>query len=294
MATRVENIILRARDTLADPNKNRYSDARLLRLVSEGQQDIVKQSKILRSSFTLLASADKAVYDLPTDVWQLTRASYKGIELPFRTYDEFDYSNNNYKSTNTYSRAPDFSSYYPDNYSWTETKGPKPEALVYDRVNMHQVRVYPIPNENISDNTYYFTSDLGVVTDINGAIFNSLFGVITNITATDYSVYFDTFYGVLTNVQEAVAPIVIHYFKTVGELETVNSNLLTPPMFDVALKHFVVSQALRDDIDIQNRQMGAEAFTLYNRELELAKSTSAINNVTNRERTISYSGPFQN
>lgn len=290
MPSRIQNIILRARDTLADPNASRFSDSRLLRLVSEGQQDLVKQAKLLRTTYTLLPVAAKAIYDLPTDVWEITRASFKGRNMDLRTYDDFDYgeANNNYSTNISTINSSDYS--YS---SWTDTTNAVPGALVYDRLNMHQVRLFPIPTVDISDNIYFFANDFGVITSIDNATFNSLFGVVTSITATDYTIYFDSFYGVLVDLQEAVAPIVINYFQTASEVETLTSNLVISPMFDVALKHFVVGHALRDDLDVQNRQMGSEALVFYERELNVAKKTAAINSTHNRERSIAYTGPFQ-
>ena len=40
---RIEEILVRVRDTLSDPNKERWSDERLLRLMDEAQKDVAKQ-----------------------------------------------------------------------------------------------------------------------------------------------------------------------------------------------------------------------------------------------------------
>jgi len=295
--TRIENIILRARDTLADPSAKRFSNERLLRLVSDGQQDIVKQSKILRSQFNLLPETNKAIYDLPTDVWQFTRASVKGIPVPFRTYDELDNfgSNANIMSDvyqlNSYGNEVDFGLHYSN---WQEKTGPKVTTLVYDRMNVHQIRLFPIPNEESADFNYVFSSVYGVITDIGGGTFNSQYGVVTNITIVGYEVTISGNFGVVTSLQEALYPISIWYFQLAPDIATVNDNLVVSPMFDVALKYYVVGHALRDDLDVQNRQMGSESLSFYERELVLAKSSSAINNTQNRERVVNYSTAFDN
>ena len=48
--SRIDDILLRARDTLADPDSRRYTNDRLLRLLSDAQKDIGTSSVIHRYS----------------------------------------------------------------------------------------------------------------------------------------------------------------------------------------------------------------------------------------------------
>lgn len=296
MPTRIENIILRARDTLADPQAKRFRTERLLRLVSDGQQDIVKQSKILRSQYVLLPELNKAIYNLPADIWQFTRATVNGIPVPFRTYDELDNFGSNanimsdvYKLEGQNSEI-DFGLHYSN---WQEKTGPKVTSLVYDRLNTHEIRLFPIPGENpASDYSYTVSSIYGVVTDIEGATFNSSYGVVADVFTDGVRALTQNNFGVLVSLVAGLYPITIWYYQLAPELESVTDDLVVSPMFDVALKYFVVGHALRDDIDLQNRQMGAESLAFYERELALAKETSQMNNTQNRERVTNYTTAF--
>lgn len=283
MATRIENIILRARDTLADPAKERYSDARLLRLVSEGQQDLVKQAKLLRSSYALLPEPGRAIYTLPDDVWLLTRASFQDAEIAFRSYDQLDAELSGVNKT------------------WTADTSERTLYIVHDRVNMQQLRLYPIPNNGIADNEYEFLGgdpgflggeELGVVTDVTDYSFDSVFGEMTTLYDPMYDSRYSSPFGVVTGLAEVNFPIVINYFALAPSLDSVSDDMIVPAMYDIAIKYYVVGHALRDDIDTQFRMMGAESLALYDRELSLAKSTSSLNSSSNIDRVIAYSGAF--
>jgi hypothetical protein len=86
MTTRLNQIILRARDTLGDPDGERWSTARLLRLASEGQQDIAKQTKILKAQLDVPVVQGQAEYTLPNDVWELTRVTFNDVKIPFVSF----------------------------------------------------------------------------------------------------------------------------------------------------------------------------------------------------------------
>ncbi len=290
MPTRIENILLRARDTLADPNAARYSNERLLRLLSEGQKDIVNQTKLLRNSYELLAIPDLAVYTLPEDVWIITRASYKGSKLSLVTFDKMD----DYLT----STLPN---YVENNNSWEDTVGVTPLALVYDRLNIQKLRIYPILSEDLLDNSYTFTGgnlsfyggfEFGVVTDITNYFFNSVFGIITDFKDPFVNSSFSSYFGVTTKLSEVDSAITVQYFAIAPEVTSVNDELIISPLLDTALKHYVVSQAYIDDVDTQSQQLAATAFKFYERELVLGKATGANNSTKNVDRSSEYKGPF--
>lgn len=290
MPTRIENIILRARDTLSDANADRYSDARLLRLLSEGQADIIKQTKLLRNSYELLAVPDLAVYTLPEDVWIVTRASYKGAKLPLVTFDKMD----DYLT----STLP---SCLENNNAWEDDVGITPIALVYDRLNAQQLRLYPILSTDLLSNTYTFSGgnlgfyggfEFGVVTDITNYTFTSVFGIVTDFIDPFISSSFTSYFGIVTKLSEVDSAITIQYYAIAPEVTSVNDTLIMSPMLDVALKHYIVSQAYIDDVDVQSQQLASTAFKFYERELALGKATAASNSTKNIDRASDYIGPF--
>ncbi len=290
MATRIESILLRVRDTLADPSASRYSDARLIRLLSEGQKDIITQTKLLRNSYELLAIPDLAVYNLPEDVWLITRASYKGAKLPLVTFDKMD----DYLT----STLPN---YVENNNAWEDDVGVTPLALVYDRLNVQQVRLYPILSEDLLSNTYTFSGgnlsfyggfEFGVVTAITNYTFNSVFGVVTDFIDPFVDSNFTSYFGVVTKLSEVDGSITIQYHAIAPEITSINDTLIISPLLDTALKHYIVSQAYIDDLDTQSQQLASTAFKFYERELIIGKATGANNSTKNIDRAADYVGPF--
>lgn len=185
MATRIENIITRARDTLADPGAQRWSDDRLVRLVNEAQEDIAKQSRLLKGQATLTMEVGKHTYDLPSDIWLLTRATFNFCPIKLYSYDNMDeYARKEILSDSNYTEWERHTGYQTDNVvreCWEDDEGSSIEALIYDRRNMQEIRVYPIPNEGITESTYTFQ---------NSGFLDTVFYVA------------DTPYGVLTDTEE--------------------------------------------------------------------------------------------
>jgi len=66
--TRIDNILTRARDTLADPFKERFSDERLLRLIDDAQKYLVLKAQSIRSKTTVPIIPGVSTYTLPDDV----------------------------------------------------------------------------------------------------------------------------------------------------------------------------------------------------------------------------------
>ena len=81
MATRIEEILLRVRDTLADPTGARWSTERLVRLLDEAQKDICRQAKILKGKTLLPIVPGTSVCDLPADVNIVDRILFNGQKL---------------------------------------------------------------------------------------------------------------------------------------------------------------------------------------------------------------------
>ncbi len=221
--SRISDILLRARDTLADPNGERWSDPRLLRLLSEGQEDIAKQTRLLKGELDIETLAGESVYDLPSDVWLITRASFDGCKLPLHTHHELDelvrtrainQEDVYYSRRGRGSSTSDFG--FAD-YCWELDTGVDVEALIYDRRNADSVKLYPIPIGDEAKLVTVVTSpgfdyDLlpvdGVATEIEGLCpeienFDTLFGVVTDIIVSTITETPSVF-GVVVNVTDSV------------------------------------------------------------------------------------------
>lgn len=312
VSTRIVSILTRARDTLADPNKARWSDERLLRLLDEAQQDIAKQSKLLKGTYNLSLSVGVSTYSLPEDLWLIIRATFEDYEIPLKSYDAMDEQAKKAVLSRVGSsgieRTRGYGTNLGDSYrrtNWEVTEGSSIEALIFDNRNMQEIRVYPIPDSSIAESEYTFENAgvvefagdelLGVATSIDEYTQDSVFGVITSLYEPAITTeIFDSVFGVVTGASESAVVVRIQYIRMPTVLTTLASVLEIPSMFDVALKHYIVGHALRDDLDVQYRDMASESFALYERELEIARSTnrsdgtrSAVNHKT------TYRGGFE-
>lgn len=289
MPTRIENIILRARDTLADPNAERYSDSRLLRLLSEGQQDLAVKARLLRRRFDVLPEVGVAEYELPSDAWLITRASFRGCKIRFATYDDMDNSIKYISDYNSYSTTGYGISVCDD---WQTYSALSPYAIIYDRLDQGIVRLYPIPNDDLFDNVFDFDQDLGTITAFDGAIVDTDFGGSSFLEEETFTSEYDSLFGEIVTITELPPAVTIQYFALAPEITSVNDEIQISTMFDKALKYYITGNALRDDLDTQSRQMGAEELALYQGELAVAKSSSAKNFNSSADRQTTYTGPF--
>lgn len=204
MPSRIQDIIIRARDTLGDASAQRWTNDRLLRLVSEAQRDIASHSRILKGFTTLNLAVGVHTYTLPEDVWLITRATFGEAKIPLYSHDDLDRI-----VSISRDRAETFNARYTssetidDNYykfKWQTDTGDEIEALIYDRREINKIRVYPIPNEDIADNIYTF-ANAGYLADIiyeantpygvwteaeNLDAFVDNFGVTTSASAVNY------------------------------------------------------------------------------------------------------------
>jgi hypothetical protein len=307
MATRAEKILLRARDTLADPDKERWTDDRLLRLVNEAQEDIAKQSRILKGRADVSMEIGVAEYPLPDDVWLITRATFDDCPIKFVSYDQMDeLARKAVVTDDRYNSGERYNNDYYDYQAvcWDTETGDTIDAIVYDRRDLSKLRVYPIPNESLSQNDYTFenagpptfTGDeyLGVVSAIDDYTFDSVFGVVTNL----YDPFIDkeTFqspFGVVTSINESKGVVRVWYIRMPTPLVTLADELDIPSMFDTTIKHYVVGHAFDDDMDTRFQEKSAKALGYYERDLAIAKKTDRQDGTRATQHNTSYRGPFE-
>lgn len=336
--TRIESILQKARYSLADPNKERYSDARLLDAVSEGQRDIARQTRLLKDELDIILDLAQPIYKLPSDLWLITRASFDNIIIPLVSYDRMD----------------------ARNAAWFTEFGNKVEALVYDKRNLQEIRIYPRPDKTHTVENYMFLADsplvldpngltaqqiqtihdliaqlgvfdtqnplplgtiysaaggiiaiepktanqnsvFGVTTSIDGVTAVPLFGVLTDLTQeTDYKswpgeVKFTSLFGVVTDVAITTGLLHINYIKDPEALSSVNDELLVSPIFDTALKYYVIGQAYSDDLDSQYQAKAGDAMAMYQRELQtVGYPTDEMDGTRATQYTPNYITPFGN
>lgn len=124
---RVSDILLRARDTLGDVKKERWSDERLIRLIDDGQKDICRRAKLLRTSTDMLVVDGIATYEMPEDFLLLDKVDINNRRTPLIGHTELD------------KRMSE----------WVTHRG-TPQFIVYDKQDRGKLRIYPIPDFNNS------------------------------------------------------------------------------------------------------------------------------------------------
>ena len=172
--SRISKILVRVRDSLSDPNGDRWSDDRLLRLLDDAQRDIAIKAKLIRKFRTIPLVQGQALYDLHSEVYALQRVTYGSEVLPLKTRDYMD-------------RHVDS--------DW-ETDTGSPEYIIYDKTNLGQIQVYPIPDSSLGGGAYEFTA--GLSREWNGADFSSHYGVVADSGTLGDS--FSSVFGVTTDI----------------------------------------------------------------------------------------------
>ena len=223
MSTRIENILARARITLADPQAQRWSDDMLLTILSEGYKDLCLHSQTLHSTVLLDIQPGEPFITLPEDLWLLTRIEWNNARLEPTTHTELD----NFPVRDNHDFFPNTST------DWQLDTG-QPEAYIYDRRNLNQIRLYPTPDDTIYDTTYTFSSDFGLLTDIPGYSFNPDFGVSTDFDdPSSPGQTINSNFGVVTGFDDLISQLKVQYISVPGDLNTVDDELLTPVYFEL-------------------------------------------------------------
>ena len=101
-------------------------------------------------------------------------------------------------------------------------------------------------------------------------------------------------YGIVTNILEIANYLRLCYHYKPADLTKLTDELEVMPAMDKALKHYVVAQALRNDMDSMNRQVANEEFQLYNREMTMIVSDSSRDYLHTKEEVLQtkYNGGF--
>lgn len=257
--SRISDIITEVRSKLSDKAGQRWSTPRLVQLVDEAQKDICRQAKLLKKKSYLNIQPGKATYLLPTDLIRVERVLYKGKTISIYTHSEMD------------KLDP----------LWEELFGPDVKSIIYDKMNAKEIKIYPIPP--VSEDDIPVTPLLGMVENIQGFYMQNLLGVLTDLELS------------ADEIQWGDVPyensLVIYYSRYPIKITSVDDELELTQLYDKAITYYVTGKALRDDMDAQNRQVGAEELSFYERELMEAKRDNIVDsNVV--VPTVKYRGAF--
>lgn len=277
--TRIERIIKNARITLADKDGERWDDTDLLAILSEGQRDLCLHTQVLNDRMDIAIEEGKAYYTLPDDLWLLTRVTFMGRSLPMLSHDDLD--------EKTLAR---FNLGYGIDMSpsdWENSTG-TPLAIVYDRRNVNEIKLFPTPDSNVMSQQYTLNMPGGVTTQVDAYELLVSLGVVTSTTD---EIPLNSVLGVLSGF-EGPSTIKCYYVKVPNELETTQDLLETPAIFDTALKYYVVGHAFLNDLAQEYQTKGTQQLALYERELEVVTKTSVIDGTRAAQFTTSYRSAF--
>jgi len=251
MTTRIEYILLLARDTLNDHKKQRWSDETLIRNMGMAIQDIAKQSSLFKNIVVVPLKNGHGTYQLPDGLLTLSHVTYGGIPLPLRS--------SGWMNAN---KMIDW------RLEGVELPDDSIEIAVFDEVKRKELAVYPKPFGDFVTPYVSLPNEYGLVGGIYDYTQPSPYGVIAELVDSDIAEERQTTaYGVVTGLLEEEALTI--YFSECPALPTdINSELPLDSVFDPALKFYICGIALRNDIDANNRNMASEEFKLYERDLD--------------------------
>lgn len=168
--SRIDDILLRVRDTLADPLGDRWPTDRLLRLVDEAQKDICRRAKLLRTKVDIPVYEGQATYTLPNNLLLLDRVLFNTKALPLIDHVKMD----------------------EKDLGW-ETDIGNVSAVIFDKQNRSTIKLYPIPVVDTTAGEYEFVPAVWLE-DIEYNLDN--YGIITqgeigDVVDSDYGITSD-------------------------------------------------------------------------------------------------------
>lgn len=173
--TRIEKILVRARDTLSDPNAERWTDAQLLRLVDEAQTVIAHKGKLLRAKTDIPLIIGQALYTLPEDIHKIIRvldSNQTAVKLVSHEWADKHLDE-----------------------AWETDVGNPVQYIIFDKTNTGTIKVYPIPE---AGDTAYVTTVAASAQVWNPVEFNTSYGIMVDSGYTGDT--FSGYYGVVTDI----------------------------------------------------------------------------------------------
>lgn len=241
---RLAEIILRARDSLADPLAERWTDARLIRLADDAQKTICATTQVNKHDALVTVIAGQSSYTLPVQVQTLLRAIDNTFQtkLPFMSMEQADIKHG---------------------LRWKTRIGARVQNIIYDKQSKNTFYLYPtpplVPNPTLVGPTF------GVLTGNTPA-----FGLVTAVSLNNTTVI--PFGGSLQQlVPTTIGTLTISVTVEPTPLVLVTDLLTLPPTYDRCVTAYVVGQAFLDDLDTEHRALG---------QLRLAEFSSVLSVLT--------------
>ncbi len=303
------DIMSQARERLGDLKKQRWTNNRLLSIVSQGQVDICVESGYLRKQVILPLINDIDIYTLPSDCVSVKRVEYNGVLLPLHDRSDEDVPR---------AITSDYTAYKSNLNTGKLEIQPAPEDLVVTSIFVMG---------DTSDDSFQVTPLYGVVTRTDSVAYmvDPVFGTVTNITSDvignepsvgygeisgqgsdsisqefpngEYGVVIGAsynttgtkygfitqvnnhkvsgLYGVTTSVTKDTDTFMVYYTAAPAKLRYESAILVIPEVWEDLLLRYVVGTALQDDNDANNIQRGELELAKYEKKLNTIQSMSA-------------------
>jgi len=236
--------------------------------MNEAIADVATQAKLFKDSMVIPLVCGQEIYNLPDNILELSHCTYNWLPLPLRTSG---YMNHH--------REPDWR-YTITNQDIT--------MAVFDEFKRRQIRVYPRPFGDYTANLAEFDSYYGVTTAISGYEVTPAYGVVSTLCDPEVnSESLNSLYGVLVNLA-TVKGFVIYYTYCPDKVTGIEQDVPIDECFDTALKHYVISLALRNDLDVTNRSLANEEMVFYDRALDVVKELASTDSVSARDFETAY------
>ena len=236
-----KDILTKARFSLSDTSKSRWSDIRLLGLLNEAVREIAKKTTIFVENTFVVLNDGTFTLDMKEVSTKIIRVEYLDNPVEFITMDEMDRKFGK---------------------DWQQHKNSKVKALVYTNQVNSQLRIYPIV-ENAVNNNITYSSPFGVVTDIS---YSEILPVMSN------------HFGDISGIPDD-ALLKVFYVRKHELITDINQVLNIDDLCEVPIIHFIVGRALRDNQDTQNRAMSLEELAMFENllsEYDIEKSKNFV------------------
>lgn len=248
-----DDIIQKARYSLSDEDKTRWSDARLLSLLNECIYDIAIKTRLFHDDGFVVLDKNRAIYDVSSFATRINRIEYINCPLTKMTYNQMDCE---------------------FGCGWQqEVTDEGPTHIVYDLKNINEFRLYPIPN-NTGEGVVTANSDYGIITDIDyTGIELQIVGEYGDINADDLKDY-----------------LRIYFVKCPDEIQDINQELdsvIDKTMISMIV-HYIVGLALEDNADTQDMNVANVKLSHYDTKLQGYIAKDMSHRMLRTERQTSY------
>lgn len=250
--SRVSDIISNARITLNDADKQRYTDATLVKYLNDGIKDFVLTTKILRERIFVELNTTAAIYDVSPYVLDISRVQFMKKAITAKTNEQMDKIDS----------------------EWQLAEGEEVQHVIFNDMKKGSFRIYP-----------------RVTTAADIVDTNSLYGGLVDITINDDDYQIPSYEDVEQGLENYLILYVIKKPSKVT-IDTEDSVFELADEYDLALEYFITSRALRSDTDSENRTFGGEQRQLYLGYVNEALNSSTTNYETVSDRVIEYRGAF--